>query len=122
MEPAGAERHRRVARRVSSLARANQTPYNCEAMNPDKLFDYLDGRLTSSERAALEERLRIVTRPNGLPSTRKSAFRFSLAAYRSAICRTTPRKIGRCKMIRSATQTVIPIITRRQSPRRRAFD
>ena len=27
-------------------------------MNPDKLFDYLDGRLTPSERAALEERLR----------------------------------------------------------------
>jgi cardiolipin synthase (CMP-forming) len=27
-EPAGAERHRREARRVSSLARANQTPYN----------------------------------------------------------------------------------------------
>ncbi|HEV8418245.1 MAG TPA: hypothetical protein VGQ43_05820 [Candidatus Udaeobacter sp.] len=26
-------------------------------MNPDKLFDYLDGRLTSSERSALEERL-----------------------------------------------------------------
>ena len=26
-------------------------------MNPDKLFDYLDGRLTSSERAALEQRL-----------------------------------------------------------------
>ena len=26
-------------------------------MNPDKLFDYLDGRLASSERAALEERL-----------------------------------------------------------------
>jgi len=26
-------------------------------MSPDKLFDYLDGRLTSSERAALEERL-----------------------------------------------------------------
>lgn len=26
-------------------------------MNPDKLFDYLDGKLTSSERAALEERL-----------------------------------------------------------------
>src|SRR5437762_5198104 len=26
-------------------------------MNPDKLFDYLEGRLTSSERAALEERL-----------------------------------------------------------------
>jgi len=26
-------------------------------MNPDKLFDYLDGRLPSSERAALEERL-----------------------------------------------------------------
>jgi hypothetical protein len=28
-----------------------------EAMNPDKLFDYLEGRLPSSERAALEERL-----------------------------------------------------------------
>jgi hypothetical protein len=28
MEPAGAERHGREARRVSSLARANQTPYN----------------------------------------------------------------------------------------------
>ncbi|HEY2234616.1 MAG TPA: hypothetical protein VGK01_14165 [Candidatus Angelobacter sp.] len=26
-------------------------------MNPDKLFDYLEGRLTSSERAALEEQL-----------------------------------------------------------------
>jgi hypothetical protein len=26
-------------------------------MNPDKLFDYLDGRLTSSERAAFEQRL-----------------------------------------------------------------
>ena len=26
-------------------------------MNPDKLFDYLDGKLTSSERTALEERL-----------------------------------------------------------------
>src|SRR5258705_13850821 len=26
-------------------------------MNPDKLFDYLDGRLAPSERAALEERL-----------------------------------------------------------------
>src|SRR5438034_1448428 len=28
MEPAGAERHRQAARRVSSLARGNQTPYN----------------------------------------------------------------------------------------------
>src|SRR5262249_13549875 len=28
MEPAGAEGHRREARRVSELARANQTPYN----------------------------------------------------------------------------------------------
>jgi len=26
-------------------------------MNPDKLFDYLEGRLPASERAALEERL-----------------------------------------------------------------
>ena len=28
-----------------------------EAMNPDKLFDYLEGRLSSKERAALEEQL-----------------------------------------------------------------
>src|SRR5881392_2618807 len=28
-----------------------------QAMNPDKLFDYLEGRLPASERAALEERL-----------------------------------------------------------------
>jgi 5-(carboxyamino)imidazole ribonucleotide mutase len=28
MEPAGAERHKREAQRVSSLARTNQTPYN----------------------------------------------------------------------------------------------
>jgi len=28
-----------------------------EAMNPDKLFDYLEGRLTPNERNALEERL-----------------------------------------------------------------
>ena len=26
-------------------------------MNPDKLFDYLEGRLPAAERAALEERL-----------------------------------------------------------------
>src|SRR6266851_5335432 len=26
-------------------------------MNPDKLFDYLDGKLSETERAALEERL-----------------------------------------------------------------
>ena len=26
-------------------------------MNPDKLFDYLDGRLPAAERAALEEQL-----------------------------------------------------------------
>src|SRR3989440_12062183 len=26
-------------------------------MNPDKLFDYLEGRLSASERAALEDRL-----------------------------------------------------------------
>jgi anti-sigma factor RsiW len=26
-------------------------------MNPDKLFDYLEGRLPASERAALDERL-----------------------------------------------------------------
>jgi hypothetical protein len=29
MEPAGAERHGREARRVSLLAQTNQTPYNC---------------------------------------------------------------------------------------------
>jgi len=28
-----------------------------QAMNPDKLFDYLEGRLSATERAALEERL-----------------------------------------------------------------
>src|SRR5437762_10265470 len=32
-------------------------PTICEAMNPDKLFDYLEGRLSSTERAVLEERL-----------------------------------------------------------------
>src|SRR3954469_13867110 len=37
--------------------RFTETPYSCEVMNPDKLFDYLDGRLAPSERAALEERL-----------------------------------------------------------------
>ena len=35
----------------------HRNPYSCDAMNPDKLFDYLDGRLTSSERSVLEERL-----------------------------------------------------------------
>ncbi len=34
-----------------------EAPYNLQAMNPDKLFDYLDGRLSSNERDALEERL-----------------------------------------------------------------
>jgi anti-sigma factor RsiW len=34
-----------------------QTPYNYETMNPDKLFDYLEGRLSPDERAVLEERL-----------------------------------------------------------------
>src|SRR5215475_13325589 len=34
-----------------------QTPYNLRAMNPDKLFDYLEGRLSPKERAALEEQL-----------------------------------------------------------------
>ena len=34
-----------------------EASYNCEAMNPDKLFDYLEGRLSPKERAALEERL-----------------------------------------------------------------
>jgi anti-sigma factor RsiW len=29
----------------------------CESMNPDKLFDYLEGRLSPRERAALEEQL-----------------------------------------------------------------
>src|SRR5262249_58889368 len=34
-----------------------KTPYNLRAMNPDKLFDYLEGRLTPKERAALEDQL-----------------------------------------------------------------
>jgi hypothetical protein len=34
-----------------------ETPYNYETMNPDKLFDYLEGRLSATERAALEQRL-----------------------------------------------------------------
>jgi hypothetical protein len=36
-ETAGAERHRRAARRVSSLAQANQTSYNC--LRPPR-YDY----------------------------------------------------------------------------------
>ena len=50
--------------RASAAADANRKygvsqkrPTIDEAMNPDKLFDYLEGRLTSSERAALEKRL-----------------------------------------------------------------
>jgi hypothetical protein len=34
-----------------------ETPCNCEVMNPDKLFDYLEGRLSPKERAALEDQL-----------------------------------------------------------------
>jgi hypothetical protein len=34
-----------------------ETPYNLRAMNPDKLFDYLEGRLSPKERAALEDQL-----------------------------------------------------------------
>src|SRR4029077_20715703 len=34
-----------------------ETLYSCGTMNPDKLFDYLEGRLAPSERAAFEERL-----------------------------------------------------------------
>ena len=33
------------------------TLFQSPTMNPDKLFDYLDGRLPAAERAALEERL-----------------------------------------------------------------
>src|SRR6266576_5917627 len=36
---------------------SQKRPTICEEMNPDKLFDYLEGRLTPNERAALEERL-----------------------------------------------------------------
>jgi len=39
------------------LSGFTEAPYNLQAMNPDKLFDYLDGRLSSNERDALEERL-----------------------------------------------------------------
>ena len=34
-----------------------QPIFTCDAMNPDKLFDYLEGRLSPKERAALEEQL-----------------------------------------------------------------
>src|SRR5262247_2115711 len=34
-----------------------ETPYNLRAMNPDKLFDYLEGRLSPKQRADLEEQL-----------------------------------------------------------------
>ena len=34
-----------------------ETGYICDAMNPDKLFDYLEGRLSPNERAELEEQL-----------------------------------------------------------------
>jgi hypothetical protein len=40
-----------------SIPDSQKRPAIDEAMNPDKLFDYLEGRLPSSERAALEERL-----------------------------------------------------------------
>jgi hypothetical protein len=36
---------------------SQKRPTICEAMNPDKLFDYLEGRLSPKERAALEEQL-----------------------------------------------------------------
>jgi hypothetical protein len=39
------------------VSRSRVTLVGREAMNPDKLFDYLDGRLSPNERAALEERL-----------------------------------------------------------------
>ena len=34
-----------------------ETPTICAVMNPDKLFDYLEGRLSPKERAALEKQL-----------------------------------------------------------------
>ena len=37
--------------------RFTERPTICEEMNPDKLFDYLEGRLSPTERAALEEQL-----------------------------------------------------------------
>ena len=36
---------------------SQKRPTICEEMNPDKLFDYLEGRLSPTERAALEEQL-----------------------------------------------------------------
>ncbi len=36
---------------------SQKRPTICEEMNPDKLFDYLEGRLSPNERAALEEQL-----------------------------------------------------------------
>ena len=43
MEPAGAERHRREARSVSSLARTNQTPYNLPMPEPKPVVAIIMG-------------------------------------------------------------------------------
>ena len=43
MEPAGVERHRREAQRVSSLARTNQTPYNLPMPEPTPLVAVIMG-------------------------------------------------------------------------------
>src|SRR5438094_10176589 len=51
------------ADRLSHCAVLDCTPlhpasrFRQRRMNPDKLFDYLDGRLSAAERAALEEQL-----------------------------------------------------------------
>jgi hypothetical protein len=42
---------------VSNGGVSQKRPTNSEAMNPDKLFDYLEGRLSPKERAALEKQL-----------------------------------------------------------------
>src|SRR6266404_5064863 len=43
MEPAGAERHGREARSVSSLARTNQTPYNLPMPEPKPVVAIIMG-------------------------------------------------------------------------------
>jgi len=56
-EPAGAERRRRAGLQAERAGASESNALQFAKMNPDKLFDYLEGRLSPKERAALEEQL-----------------------------------------------------------------